>query len=98
MPPQAGDGRKQLFTRLEQLGKKNAHLDYVQFAKSLVLKGRLRRAYGAVTKGVGLREQYTQASQQAAKVVPQQPMQRGGAPVRGVAAQGMPQQQMMQGQ
>jgi hypothetical protein len=61
---QLGDGKKQVFPKLEQLGKKNLGCDCIAYARSIVLRGRLRRMYGAVSKGVGIKMDPLQQAQQ----------------------------------
>mmetsp|Transcript_26235 Transcript_26235/g.64774 ORF Transcript_26235/g.64774 Transcript_26235/m.64774 type:complete len:368 (+) Transcript_26235:29-1132(+) len=90
---EAGDGKKTLFTRLEALGKKNAGADYLALARSVVLKARLKRAFGAVSKGMGLKAEPLHSAQGAAKVVPQAAAQRTGS-AQGAATRGAPQPAM----
>ncbi|EKX37996.1 hypothetical protein GUITHDRAFT_165295 [Guillardia theta CCMP2712] len=50
-----GEAKRQLINKLEQQGKKNAPCDLQNMIASVLLKARLRRAYEATTKGVGIR-------------------------------------------
>jgi hypothetical protein len=63
---QLGDGKKSsdVFRKLELAAKKNLGCDYLSYARSIVLRGRLRRMYSAVSKGTGIKMDPLQQAQQ----------------------------------